>query len=53
MLTASIITHPLMAELLANNEQASGRGLVSGTMDRLRKIKINLKSGKTASQLKS
>jgi hypothetical protein len=53
MLTVSIIAHPLMAELLPNNEQASGWGLVSGTMDGLRKIKINLKSGKTASQLKS
>jgi len=48
----SIIMHPLLAELLANNEQASGRGLVSGTMDGLRKIKINFKSRKTASQLK-
>jgi len=53
MLTVSTIMHPLMAELVANNEQASGRGLVSGTMDGLRKIKINFKSGKTASQLKS
>jgi len=42
-----------MAELLANNEQVSGRGLVSGPMDGLRKIKLNLKSGKMASQLKS
>lgn len=53
MLTVSIITHPLMAELLANNEQASGRGLVSGPMDGPTKIKLNLRSGKKASQLKS
>jgi hypothetical protein len=53
MLTVSLIMHPLMAELLANREQASDWGLVSDTMAGLTEIKKKLKSGKTAFQLKS